>query len=177
MLQLHLSYQQFCCLLRCDLYKRLYGSYCWSCILVPYLVINSLQPIDLFSTMHLSHIPQRTFCNRNVHVCAHFCYKMMYCGTFVKCIMVVMRWRLWMPGLQIKWATVTWLNTLRPRQNGRHFADDTFKCMFLNENVRIAINISLKFVPKGSINNIPSFVQIMACRRPGDAHICVFVYC
>ena len=26
------------------------------------------------------------------------------------------------------------LNTSRPRQNGRHFADDTFKCMFLNEN-------------------------------------------
>ena len=26
------------------------------------------------------------------------------------------------------------LNTLRPRQNGRHFADDIFKCIFLNEN-------------------------------------------
>ena len=25
--------------------------------------------------------------------------------------------------------------TLRPRQNGRHFADDIFKCIFLNENV------------------------------------------
>ena len=29
------------------------------------------------------------------------------------------------------------LNTLRPRQNGRHFADDIFKCIFLNENERI----------------------------------------
>ena len=27
------------------------------------------------------------------------------------------------------------INTLRPRQNGRLFADDTFKCIFLNENV------------------------------------------
>ena len=27
-------------------------------------------------------------------------------------------------------------NTLRLRQNGRHFADDTFKCIFLNEKVR-----------------------------------------
>ena len=27
------------------------------------------------------------------------------------------------------------LNTLRPRQNGRHFADDIFKWIFLNENV------------------------------------------
>ena len=26
-------------------------------------------------------------------------------------------------------------NTLRPRQDGRHFPDDIFKCIFLNENV------------------------------------------
>ena len=30
------------------------------------------------------------------------------------------------------------------------------------------IKISLKFVPKGPINNIPALVQIMAWRRPGD---------
>ena len=59
-------------------------------------------------------------------------------------------------------------NTLTPRQNGRHFADDTFKRIFMNENVRISINILLKFVPKGLINNIPALVQIMAWRRPGD---------
>ena len=59
-------------------------------------------------------------------------------------------------------------NTLRPRQNGRHFADDIFKCIFLNENVWIPIKISLKCVPKGPVNNIPALVQIMACRRPGD---------
>ena len=77
------------------------------------------------------------------------------------------------------------LFTLRPRQNGRHFADDTFKCIFLNEYDRIWIYISLKFVPRGSINNIPSLVQIKAWRQPGDkplskpmtvrlpTHICV----
>ena len=77
------------------------------------------------------------------------------------------------------------VKTLRPRQNGRHFADDIFKCIFLNENAWILIKISLKFVPKGSINNIPALVQIMAWRRPGDkplsepmlvripTHICV----
>ena len=59
-------------------------------------------------------------------------------------------------------------NTLRPRQNGRHFTDDTFKCIFLNENVEILIKISLKFVHKGPINNIPALVQIMAWRRPGN---------
>ena len=77
------------------------------------------------------------------------------------------------------------LNTLKPRQNGRHFADDMFKCIFLNDNILILIKISLKFVPRGSINNIPALIQIMAWRRPGDkplsepmmvylpTHICV----
>ena len=63
--------------------------------------------------------------------------------------------------------------------------DAIFKCIFLNENVLIPIEISLKFVPKGPINNIPALVQIMAWRRPGDkplsepmmdslpTHICV----
>ena len=69
--------------------------------------------------------------------------------------------------------------------NGRHFADDTFKRIFVNENVRILIEISLKFVPKDPMNNIPALVQVMAWRRPGDkplseammfclpTHICV----
>ena len=30
-------------------------------------------------------------------------------------------------------------NILRPRQNGRHFPDDIFKCIFLNENQSVAI--------------------------------------
>ena len=38
------------------------------------------------------------------------------------------------------------------------FPDDIFKCIFLNENVLILIKISLKFVPKGQINNIPPLV-------------------
>ena len=83
------------------------------------------------------------------------------------------------------WLVYFFINSLRPRQNGRHFADDTFKRAFLNENVLISIKISLKFVSKGPINNIPALVQIMAWRRPGDkplseprmvslpAHICV----
>ena len=50
------------------------------------------------------------------------------------------------------------VNTLRPRQNGCHFADAIFKCIFLKENVWIPIKISLKFVPKSPINNIPALV-------------------
>ena len=42
------------------------------------------------------------------------------------------------------------------------------KCIFLSESVWIPIKISMKFVPKGPINNIPALVQIMAWRRPGN---------
>ena len=51
-----------------------------------------------------------------------------------------------------------WINSLRPRQNRRHFADDIFKCILLNENVRISIEVPLNFVPKGPINNFPALV-------------------
>ena len=63
-------------------------------------------------------------------------------------------------------------NTLRLRQNGRHLPDDIFKCILLNENVWITTKNSLKFVPKGRINNIPSLLQIMDWRRPGDKPLC-----
>ena len=64
---------------------------------------------------------------------------------------------------------IPWLfNTLRPRQNGRQIPDDIFKLFFLNENIGISINISLKFVSKGLIDNMAALVQIMAWRRPGD---------
>ena len=36
-----------------------------------------------------------------------------------------------------------------------------------NENVGISIKISLKFIPKDPINNIPALAQIVAWRRPG----------
>ena len=83
-----------------------------------------------------------------------------------------------------EWSYVV-INTLRSKEIGSHFADDIFKRIFLNENISIPINISLKFVPRGSINNIPALFQIMAWRRPGDkplseptmvnllTHICV----
>ena len=68
---------------------------------------------------------------------------------------------------------------------GRDKMAAILKWIFFNENVWISIEISLKFVPKGPINNIPALVQIMAWRRLGDkplselmvvsllTHICV----
>ena len=42
------------------------------------------------------------------------------------------------------------INSAPPGQNGCHFADDIFRCIFMNERFCILIKISLKFVPKGS---------------------------
>ena len=65
-------------------------------------------------------------------------------------------------------AGTTLLNTLRPRQNGRHLPDDIFKCILLNAIVWIVTKMSLKFVPKSPISNIPALAQIMAWGRPSD---------
>ena len=76
-----------------------------------------------------------------MHLCIHMC---VYLTSAVSCLSI---------------------NTLRPRQNGHHFTDDIFKCIFWNENVWILPKISLDFVPKVPINNIPALDQIMAWRQ------------
>ena len=63
-------------------------------------------------------------------------------------------------------------NSLRPRQNGRHFTDNTVKYIFVNENVLISIKISLKFVPMGPINNIHALVQII-----GKTPVRIILWC
>ena len=137
------------------------------------------------TTLHLKnkllnsciYIPSKSFLSWSVHIRSNHFYEIVqekqasnqHCGCW------------WLgalaPGHQHHWYRLTpnytprivqSFNTLRPRQNGRHFADDVFKCIFLNKNVWIPIKISLKFVPNCSINNIPSLFQIMAWRRPGD---------
>ena len=98
------------------------------------------------------------------------------------------KWCQWMDSKTWIDPVLCLINTLRPRQLGRHFLDDIFKYIFLNDNLWILIKISLKFVPEGTINNIPALVQIMAWRRLGDkpfsepmmarlpTHICVRIY-
>ena len=85
----------------------------------------------------------------------------------------------------LSWPDTGAVNSPLPGQHGHHFPDDIFKYIFLNENVWIWIKVSLKFVPKGPINNILALVQIMPWRRSGDkplsepmmvslmTHICV----
>ena len=61
---------------------------------------------------------------------------------------------------------MAFINSSPPGQNGRHFADDNFKCIFRNERFCILIQISLKFVHKGlhegPNDNKPVLVQVMA---------------
>ena len=90
-----------------------------------------------------------------------------------------------MTGLHLDQTVVTWLpwrwsssefllfvfDSSPPGQNGRYFADDIFWRIFWNENVRSWIQISLKFVPNGPIDNKPELVQVMAWRRTGDKRL------
>ena len=67
---------------------------------------------------------------------------------------------LWGDWLPHHYTCVTRFNTYRPSHNGKHFADSIFKCIFLNENVWILIQIVLKFVPMIPINKKSAMLQI-----------------
>ena len=82
-------------------------------------------------------------------------------------------------------ATISWI-THWGRDKMAAISQTTLSiAFFVNENVRILIKFSLKFVPKGPITNFRALVQTMAWRRPGDkplsepvmvsllTHICV----
>ena len=57
---------------------------------------------------------------------------------------------------------------MRPEQNGSYFACDTFCCIFLIEIYCILfIQISLKFVPSGPIDNKSAMVQEMTWHPTG----------
>ena len=47
-------------------------------------------------------------------------------------------------------------------------ADDIFNCIFVNENDRIPMEISLKPFRRSPIYNKPTLIQVMAWRRIGD---------
>ena len=46
--------------------------------------------------------------------------------------------------------------------------DDILKSIFLNEDDKILIQISLKLVPKSPIDNKPALAQVMSWRRRGN---------
>ena len=60
------------------------------------------------------------------------------------------------------------LNPSTRRQNGRYFAYNIFKCIFMNEKFHIWIWIWLKFVLRGPIDNISALVQVKAWHQTGS---------
>ena len=70
--------------------------------------------------------------------------------------------------LQDKLSNHHTIKSSTPGQNGHHFTDNIFRSIFWNEKFCLLINMSLKFVPKGPIDNKPALVQVMAWRRTGD---------
>ena len=139
-----------------------------------------------------NNISRQTFLAATKHL--YWCECLFVCP-FVRLCLSIPRWQIQLEfaGYEIihrdsRWidgVTYCFFNTLRPRWNEQHFAEDIFKSIFFYENVWIPIKISLKFVSKGPINNIPALVQIMAWRHSGDkplsepmmvslpTHICV----
>ena len=49
-----------------------------------------------------------------------------------------------------------------------NLADNIFRCIFMNEKFCFSIWISLKFVPRGQIDNWSALIQVMACRWTGN---------
>ena len=152
--------------------------------------------LSVWNVLFPHEINIQSYINTIVYISCHkhFGRKSIIRDCICLCVQIttlLLVYRLWSPyELSGTWKYLkktgnNFFNTLRPRQNGRHFADDIFKCIFFNENISISIKISLVFVLKGPINNIPALVQIMAWRRPGDkplseprmegllTHICV----
>ena len=66
-------------------------------------------------------------------------------------------------------ASTCWVNSSPRGQNGRHYADDIFKCIFMNEKFCISIWISLKSVPNGLIDKKSALVQVMTWRWAGNS--------
>ena len=52
---------------------------------------------------------------------------------------------------QLLWDEMSKLNILRLRQDGRHFPDDIFKCIFLDKKEWSLIKFSLKFISNGEL--------------------------
>ena len=96
------------------------------------------------------YIPRNEFFPKWLNTLNHLCHKCHYMVLYYESNSI--------NPLIFTGKSIGWFITSRPRQNGRHLADDIVKFIFLNESVWIPIEISLKFVPKGPIDNIPALV-------------------
>ena len=114
------------------------------------------------------------------HMMGHFVYQI---ETFY-----VLKWSLlWMIKeiLQLS-SWISYFNSSPPGQNGCHFADNIFRCIFINKKFCILIKISLSFVPKGpnwqytsiGLDNgiAPNRQQAIIWTNAHPIHWCIYAY-
>ena len=92
-------------------------------------------------------------------------------------ILLLVRWQLYIETAPCPWGSVSVsereegefasslkiiIYILRPVQNGKHFAHNILKCVFLNENINILIQILLELVHEDLVDNKSTLVQQMA---------------
>ena len=94
----------------------------------------------------------------------------IWCGLIVICSHIMSYWRYHHRNdkSRMEISPVTLSAHLPLDKMAAILADDNFKCIFLNENDRILIEISLKFVPRSPTDNKTALVHVMAWRRTGD---------
>ena len=100
-----------------------------------------------------------------------------HCVRSILSTSVVSLWQIflcWVPGFESLWLSIGAFLLLvgLSRRTVHHFADDIFKRIFLKEVLEwasfVLSEISLKLVPRGSINNNSALGQIMALHQTGD---------
>ena len=85
-------------------------------------------------------------------------FKMLMCYIWVFADIIIYVQILCIFHIRYPFPHYTFINSFPHGQNGRHFADDIFRGIFLSENVCNLIKISLKFVLKGPIDNNQALV-------------------
>ena len=123
-----------CC--RFHIYPRKAGfSVFYNC---PVLWCVQMLNIDVFVCLHIAlphHLHHYADISEGIGL-----LQFLSCTSWLECV--------------FKFKYILSIITLKPRQNGRHFADGILKCIFLNDNGWISLKISVKIVFRIPINNI-----------------------
>ena len=94
-------------------------------------------------------------------------FELQWKNSFLKLFCFVLQWS-WIPHVPVLHAGIWLHNTLRPKQNGWHFANSIFKCIFMKKFF-IVIQISMKFLPKGGIDVKLVLVEVRAKQAPNHS--------
>ena len=114
-------------------------------------------------TSPISH--NAPFCNRNVHMCAHFCYKIVHYGIFVQCIVGFVRWEPSSLGLQN--TAVTSVHNQNCSSMGHESADDSLDTFPVNPDEDM----------QGKGDLLPSLHSYRQCNVNGENYACAILFC